>query len=106
MSVAENSTTLASEPTSEALQGRFDSQVGPGVNGTGIVSIYTEGRPVLIIFSPSSDPLARVLYNTDSRRPDKPLTPRQELRIDGARNVMLDYRVDPGGDLKLAWKIL
>jgi hypothetical protein len=106
MSVAENSTTLTSEPTSEELQVRHDSQLGPGMSGRGSVVIYTEGRPVLILFKPSDERLARVLYNTDSRQPDKPLKPLQELRIDGARNVFLDYRTDAGGDFKLGWKIL
>ncbi|HEY0514591.1 MAG TPA: hypothetical protein VGH73_22000 [Thermoanaerobaculia bacterium] len=106
MSVSETSNTLRSEPTSEALQGRYECQVGPGISGKGSVSISTEGRSVLIFFSPSVDSLARVLYNINSARPDKPLKPRQELRIDGAHNVYLDYSTDPGGDLKLAWRLL
>jgi len=106
MLVSETSNPLTAEPTSAAPQNLYDSRLGPDVSGAGQVVINTEGRSVVIFFSPSPSGLARVLYNTNFRKPEIPLKPGQELRIEGASNVTLEYRVETGGDFKLAWKIL
>ena len=84
---------------------RYDNQVGPMISGTGSIAIYTQGRPVALFYSPQDESRARVLYNTNFSRPDKPLPVRQELPIRGATNVYIDYDVQPGGDIKVAWAL-
>ncbi len=93
------------ESQDKDLLARFDNQVGPQVTGRGSVAIYTEGRPVVLFYSPQDESRSTALYSTNSSRPDKPLPVRQELPISGAYNVYIDYNVQPGGDIKLCWSM-
>ena len=85
---------------------RFDNQVGPDVEGKGQITIYSEGRTVVLYYSPQVPSMSRVRYKTDSETPYTPMPVRQEIEIAGEDKITVEYQVRTEGDIKIAWSIL
>jgi hypothetical protein len=83
----------------------FQNQVGPNVQGQGTIFIDTKGKEAKILYAPQDPSRSTALYATNNRKPDQPLPVGEPLKIDNANNVGIDYSVQPGGDIKIAWSV-
>jgi len=84
----------------------YDNQVGPGVEGKGFITIYTNGRTAVLHYSPADPSKSRVRYSSDPGRPDTPMPIREDVEVRGLDKVTIEYQVRTEGDIKIAWNIL
>lgn len=82
-----------------------DFQVGPDVQGTGSISIAGNGRTLNIIYAPADPAHSSAVYANDYGRPNIPFPAWQWIQIPNANGVHINYEVQPGGDLKIAWSL-
>lgn len=84
----------------------YQNQVGPHVQGTGSIFIYTYGKSATVFYSPADETKSKAFYGTNSSKPDIPFPIRTWITIPNVENVTIDYEVIPGGDIKICWSIL
>jgi hypothetical protein len=79
-------------------------QLGPQVVGSGTMNFQGPGT-LYLYFSPQQDGQSSVQYANNYGNPDIPLQPRVWTTIPNVQSLNIQYQVNPGSDLKLAWAI-
>ncbi|HEX6913197.1 MAG TPA: hypothetical protein VF142_22490 [Longimicrobium sp.] len=79
-------------------------QLGPQIVGSGTMNFQGPGT-LYLYYAPQQAGQSSVLYANNYGNPNTPLQPYTWTTIPNVQSLNLNYSVNPGSDLKLAWAI-